>query len=576
MNPQNRFVLPSDPEQLTQVILRAKDDFLFFIHINLWIKGDDGRLQPFVLRPNQVSLATDLNEAWKAGKPIRALLLKARKDGFTTLVQAFFYWILIFNKNYQAVIIAQDHKTNREIYNIFKTFHRYSLPPFKPPTITENAGVITFGQKSKDEDNNEVITGLNSEVVVLTAGNAETGRGFTPQLVHASEVPSWKNGESIMAGLLNAVPEIPRTVIIMESTAKRFGDYWHETWLSSEKENAMFKGYFFNWLNHPRYRTQPGLTLEQLTAEEIKLVKNFSIDGEQLHWRRRKVNSMNDNMDKFRAEYPLTPDEAFSYSGGNVFSPKALKSMLKDAYAAVFKYTKLEQLTADRMVGGNDIEATVSKTPTALKVWDKPDLTHEYVIGADVAGGRARGDYSVATVIRKLDMKVVARWRSRLTPEDFGDALVKLGLYYNTAEVGVELNNHGYSTILQLKNRNYPRIYRKNQEETTNVHDMGVRTWDSASRVGSKTVMTNKLADVIRKRKLIDHDIDAIKEYQKYMEDENGKRDAASGSHDDIVMSTAIGISIFDTTPMKQMQKYGDVYEGTGNEDDDDEDFYED
>jgi hypothetical protein len=60
--------------------------------------------------------------------------------------------------------------------------------------------------------------GLDSGIQVSTAGSKGAGRASTLQLVHGSEIAHWMDAQAHMAGLLQAVPDLPGTEVILEST----------------------------------------------------------------------------------------------------------------------------------------------------------------------------------------------------------------------------------------------------------------------------------------------------------------------------------------------------------------------
>ena len=81
-----------------------------------------------------------------------------------------------------------------------------------------------------------------------------------------------------------------------------------------------------------------------------------------------------------------------------------------------------------------------------------PEEDTAYVIGADVAEGLKHGDYSSAHVLAVGDeTRVVAEWHGHIEPDLFAYELFKLGTWYNTALVLPEVNNHGLTTVTELR-----------------------------------------------------------------------------------------------------------------------------
>lgn len=248
-----------------------------------------------------------------------------------------------------------------------------------------------------------------------------------------------------------------------------------------------------------------------------------------------------------------TWQEAFIASGKNVFNPLALQEMEKDATPLedvdYYKITPLE----DRPYEEFELEKVPfepNETPddftykAPLKIWEKPKPYKEYVIGADVAEGLKGGDFSVATVVDVSTMEVVARWRGHCDPDKFGEILGALGTYYNYALIGVEVNNHGLTTVQKLRDTFYTNLYKRDrgydEEWETPTVNLG---WKTDMR--TKRLMIDDLIKLVRERVIKDRDIVFINEAFSYVRDERGRMNAEEGSHDDVVMSTAIAYQLF-------------------------------
>jgi hypothetical protein len=75
--------------------------------------------------------------------------------------------------------------------------------------------------------------GINSTYAVDTAKEVQSGRGGTLSALHGSEVAFWDDIEGKLTGLLESVPEDPDTLVVLESTAKGFNEFydrWDDAW----------------------------------------------------------------------------------------------------------------------------------------------------------------------------------------------------------------------------------------------------------------------------------------------------------------------------------------------------------
>src|SRR5690606_37607220 len=154
----------------------------------------------------------------------------------------------------------------------------------------------------------------------------------------ASEVAFFPDAKTTMLGLLQAVPDQPNTLVVLESTANGVGDWFHEMWQKAEKGENEFTPIFLPWFIQPEY-TRPFRTeaeREQFIQEveathvdangetvytyEKQLMEKHDLTYEQLNWRRWTIaNKCQGDEILFMQEYPSTPEEAFISSGRPVF-----------------------------------------------------------------------------------------------------------------------------------------------------------------------------------------------------------------------------------------------------------------
>jgi hypothetical protein len=90
----------------------------------------------------------------------------------------------------------------------------------RPHTGTSNAQELIFDK-------------VDSGYLVSVATGEGTGRSATAQLLHASECAFWENLPLQMASLMQTVPDMNGTEIIIESTACGYNDF-HSLWRKAE------------------------------------------------------------------------------------------------------------------------------------------------------------------------------------------------------------------------------------------------------------------------------------------------------------------------------------------------------
>lgn len=532
-----------------QKLLDISQDFYRYAENNLWIKDKDAKIVRFVPNQAQRAIIDRVLELLAQGKPIRLIVLKARQMGLSTAIEAIIYWWATTHKNITAVIVGHDDKASKNLYNMFKRYYEYCNPIFQPTRKYNTRQDLVFDVDDKVKERfqreGKESPGLGSIIKTETAGNQGAGRSDTIQLLHGSEVGEWENGEELVASLLQTVPRRPGTMIFLESTANGMGNYFHKEWETSRKGEGVFEPFFFPWWQHDEYEI-PG-EARDYTEEELRIIDDMKEAGvpeekfaPKINYRRYKAREFKSDPKKLYQEYPSTAHEAFLASGRPRFDIQSLMFYQKQAEKTPVKEYSLVDKT-DRTV------KAVEDKGAPLKIWDLPEPGEEYVIGADTAEGLAHGDYSVADVVRKRDLKTVAKWRGHCDPDQFGYILDRLGRFYNYALIGVEINNHGLAVAQRLRDLFYTNMYRRER-------GMDERFEESTTKLGWKTdiktkpLMIDYLAEAIREKVIIDHDPAFVEEAMTYVIDDNGKTNAEEGCFDDTVMAKAIALQMFEWT----------------------------
>ena len=553
-------------EQLDK-ILEIRKDFYRYCKNNLKIKDKHSRIVPFVPNAPQRVLIDYVLLCIKEHRPVKAIILKARQMGLSTAVEALIYWWTSTNTNINSVIIGHEESSSKNLYMMFRRYYDHTNPLFKPSIKYNTRTDLSF--ERFDDTGKQV--GLGSSIKTATAGNKAAGRSDTINLLHASELGEWENGEDLVASLLETVPdeeymEKP-SMMFLESTAKGRGSYFHKEFVAAVKRLNNFEPFFFPWWILDSYERESSWEeLGELSEYEQFLcdliLKGHTVAGQtitinpesiprKIAFYRRKAKNFEATPERLPQEYPSTWQEAFIASGKNVFNTLALQEMENDAqpieeteYYKIMPGELHEQFILERVPFEPNEKPEDFTYKAPLKIWAHPLPGHEYVIGGDVAEGLERGDYSVAEVVDIATMETVARWRGHIDPDKFGEIIAALGTYYNYALVGVEVNNHGLTTIQKLRDTFYTNLYKRDKgydedfEEPTS--NLGWKT-----DVRTKRIMIDDLIRLIRERINKDPDAVFVNEAFAFVRDERGRMNAEEGEHDDTVMAKAIAFQLF-------------------------------
>ncbi len=527
-------------EQLNALREIANDELLY-TECNLKIADKMGRLVPLRYNEQQLALWREVRRQEEAGLPVRIIILKARQIGFSTAVAGMFYYRATHRPLVKAEIVAHKADASTAIFNKMKMFQEESHPVLAPLVKASNAKEMLFENPSTDYMERRVKPGMRSSIRIETAMDPDAGRSKTIHLLHLSEMAFWpKTADATMNSLMNAVPPMPGTIVIIESTANGIGGRFYEEWQRAVQGQSPFVPLFFPWYGFTDYSMKPEDDFEA-TEEEKELIADYGVTDEQLAWRRWCIlSNCSGNLDAFHQEYPSTPEEAFIATGCPVFDVKAIDKALRVAPDPI----KVGRVL-DVNEGGEHRAKFQTQARGYLKIWQPPVDGVEYVIGIDVALGVKDGDYSVMEVIRKDTREQVAEWHGHIDPDLLGTEAVFLGRYYNLALLAPEVNNHGIATVNAIRRYRYPRLYRRVKDGQVNDKTTSTYGWQTTQVTKPKIIsmLTRGLRESATKIK----SRAALSECLTYVVEEDGRKTSAQiGCHDDRVMALAIAYYVLD------------------------------
>ena len=545
---------------------KLKEDYLYYAPRCHKITNKAGGLVSLKLNESQLYVHKLLENELERKGYVRAIMLKCRQWGGSTLVESWFYHKVSYQRGKRCVIMTEADMSRDNLFNMVKTFHENVPPQVQPQTRASNEKALIFDSPKNSRQN-----GLKSRYDVKTC-DSKGGLGITTHFIHLSEYAFFKdNTLNTVAGLLESVPSehpaILGTQIIMESTANGVGGIFYNTWKESEKQEAEgetpeYLRIFIPWFFHSEYKRD--VTKEQieqiqrtLDEDEEWLLKQELPSGrmvsfKQLAWRRWKISTLVPPVgytkeEFFRQWYPATANEAFIYSGKQVFMVSDIKRQEEEVYTPTY-------------VGDFNMHTgRFERKPKGLvKVWEKPKPGEKYVIGADVAEGLAKGDFSCADVFKLPYGQQVAQIHGKIDPDTFGDLICHLGKLYNKALAGVECNNHGHSTLARMKHLNYPNIYQREKLDAM-ADGKKVKSAGWLTTKKSKYKIIDGLSAALRDGESGIVCQETLTEMTNYTihegDDGSCTYGAKLGCFDDRVMSAAIGLEMQYTMPKVRAAK---------------------
>ena len=525
--------------------LRCRYDFEYWAVTCVRIKDkQSSRDIAFVLNGPQRRVLQTLEEDRLSDTPMRLILLKARQWGGSTLVQIYMAWIQSCHRtNWHSVICAQVKDVAVGIRGMYtKMLANY------PAELWEGSEAPRFSP-FEGASNTRVIAGRDCRVTIGSSERPDSVRGADYAMAHLSETAFWaatpsRSPKSVIQAVCGAVGLLPYSLVVIESTARGVGDYFHSEWLRAKNGKSDKRAIFVPWTEISYYRLRcpsPRKLLGSLSDYEKELWTH-GCASDQIYWYRRKILEF-DTPQQMNAEFPADDIEAFCDTADAVFPSGAVEALR-------------ESCTDPEATG--DVDSTgscfLADCNGAMKMWERPAAGRKYVVAVDV-GGRSRGsDWSVIAVLEAnpAQPRVVAQWRGHVDHDILARKCAAVGRYYNTAFLVIESNTfetgaYGETSdsnlfILSRLAESYPNIYRRRSYDTL--------TGTPGSRVGfhtnssTKSMLINGLIEAVREGRYVERDQEACNEYLSYMQMPNGSYGARAGRHDDIVMTRAIALHV--------------------------------
>lgn len=283
--------------------------FWMFLHEGHYkIKNKRGKIVPLTPNSMQERLFKEMLRQALLEIPIRIIILKARKEGASTFIQALWCFLCQYSPHWTARTIAHTDDSTSDIHAIAeRVFRMYQGTP-RPKT---KGNPLKFTH--------------DSDMSTRTAGGLHVSSGANTNAAHLSELAKWANTKmpvkDQLASILESVPETEQTIIVIESTASMIDQsgQFKVRWDTAGMSNSPWTAFFSPWFEDPEYCLDSAGPILDPSEVELELRGRGVTDG-QLQWRRRKIlGSFSGDEVYWNQEFPSTPEEAFQCADGKVF-----------------------------------------------------------------------------------------------------------------------------------------------------------------------------------------------------------------------------------------------------------------
>lgn len=577
--------------------VRSEEDPAFaFIVLYKITNKLTGEMTPFKLNYPQRLVLEQLEDMREKSLPIRLIILKARQWGGSTLSQLYCKWMQDFrHEGWNTAILAHVKDASKRI----KAMYAHALK-YQPGWSLGKEGEQLKFAPYENSGNDFVVTTLKGEEVrtsvtsIASFENYDSLRSGDYKCAHFSEVAYWKKTpgkepEEVLSSIDGGIPLIPDTVEILESSGRSATGLFHDMYQDAKSESvpssyrAMFIAFyqiendrlevedeeeFARWLIENKGNGQCPEGWKE-TGKFFWMLWQRGATFEAINWYRNRRNAFRSHT-YLATEAPADDVEAFRASGNLIFNMYSVESMRLNSRQQ--DPIELGDIIADADKGEEAIK-TARLTGRisdghVLKIWRRPDVlkvNDRYVVSVDIGGRNAKSDYTVMTVIDRLGMmkgmggkpRVVARWRGHIRHDllawkaaglahIYGDALLVIESNTADTEKGkMDTEGEHFGTIIQEIADYYPNLYIRSSTVDA-VTQKVVNKYGFNTNTLTKQYVIDNYTAYVDDALYIEPDRECFDEMAIYERHDDGSigNVPGPGNHDDIVMSTGIGLYV--------------------------------
>lgn len=288
-----------------------------FIEHYFQIKNKEGKIVPFKFNNIQSEYYEILKKDYPNFQGIRENVLKARKEGFSSMIEGIFTVDFIMSGRKKINLTSSQVTPHRE-KDVKPHFNRINLylESWLQKYKIDRKQFLTV-----DNESSYIKNIAGAEFSVGTAGARAQGRGGDTLNLHWTEVGFYPNTPILNAEdlVIGAEEQVPLGIgkIFRESTGNVVGDFWNEEYNRGKTNNSNFKSRFFAWFDFKENSKISPPGFKDFTPYENEMRKQYNLDNNQVYWYHLKSKGVKDP-NKFRREHPCNDREAF-LSGGHCF-----------------------------------------------------------------------------------------------------------------------------------------------------------------------------------------------------------------------------------------------------------------
>ena len=446
---------------------------------------------------------------------------------------------------------------------------------------------VAYWKKTQEKEPEEVLSSIDggipsiADTVEIMESSGRSAAGFFHDMYQEAKDPD--------------IPSAWRAIFIaffqIENDRKELDTKWGNIWSDKIpwRKVEQDKGYvklcleFALWLWENRKSKQCPEGFRE-TGEFFWSLWEKGASFEAINWYRYRRNAVRSHT-YIATEAPSDDIEAFRMSGKLVFDMYRIEALERHK-----KQGKQEPIFIGNIVSrtekGEDAIYTARLVETVgdgqvLRIWAMPDclkVSDRYVVSVDIGGRSQTSDFTVMTVIDRLGMmrgmggkpKVVARWRGHIRHDLLAWKAAALAHFYGDAELVIESNTadtkknmidtegeHSLSIIDEIADY-YDNLYIR-ETRVDEVTQKVTNVYGFQTNVLTKQLVIDNYIAYIDDQLYYEPDKQCYDELRIYERHDDGTLGNVEGqnNHDDVVMSTGIGLYVSQKMPLPSWIKKG-------------------
>ena len=412
------------------------------------------------------------------------IVLKSRQTGISTLTAGFSLWKMLFNDDYNVLVIATKQEVAKNLVTKVRVMNQYLPSWLKLTTVEDNKLSLRYS---------------NGSQIKATSAAGDAGRSEALSLLVFDEAAFIDKIEEIWISAQSTLSTGGSAIVL--STPNGVGNFFHKTWVGSEDGTNGFNNIRIHWSVHPE-RGQEWRDEQEVLLGPKGAAQECDCD--------------------------------FVSSGDSVIDPQLLQ-FYKDTYV---------QEPVER--GGFDGNLWKWEYPNYSKSYmvvadvargDSSDYSAAHVIDIEQS-------CQVAEYRGKLDTKDFGNFLVALATEYNNALLVIENANVGWAAIQQVIDRNYSNLYYMSKDLKYVDVENQLSNKYRSEDRGMVAGFSTTSR--TRPLIISKLEEYVREKSITIRSVRTIDELFTFIWN-NGRAEAMRGYNDDLTMALAISLWVRDT-----------------------------